>query len=142
MQPTLQPYQVVWSTRDFKKLERGDLVVFDHEGETMVKRVAGLPGDRVDQYLIAGDWMVPDYPVWNRFAAKNGYPKRTTIVPEGSVYVVGDSIEKSIDSRSYGPIKISSIGAKLLYQESESPKLPSLRLSRNLTVQRNEPAGA
>lgn len=76
-------------------IRRGDVVAFAHPvggvNETYLKRVAGLPGDRVD---VAG---------------------RATVVPPDSVYVLGDNPAESDDSRAFGPIPRASIVGKAMF---------------------------
>ena len=47
MEPTIPAGSVILGIRIFGELERGDVVIFRHEGKTLVKRIAAGEGDRV-----------------------------------------------------------------------------------------------
>lgn len=91
MEPTFHDGQVVLVGKGgllFGPLKRGDVVVFTRNGELLVKRVVALP------YETAPDG---------------------TLVPANHLYVVGDNVEVSEDSRAFGPIPLSSVIGKVLY---------------------------
>ena len=75
---------------------RGDIVVIDTEDGFIVKRVAYLPGDEVDEDNRPFDW-----PLAPRFK-----------VPENTIYVLGDNLHASEDSRAFGPVRIDRIIGK------------------------------
>ena len=75
---------------------RGDIVVIDTEDGFIVKRVAYLPGDEVDEDNRPFEW-----PLVPRFR-----------VPENTIYVLGDNVHASEDSRSFGPVRIDRIIGK------------------------------
>jgi signal peptidase I len=71
MVPTLEPSDSValdrLAVRPVTKIRRGDLIVFEHhspgEEEHVVKRVIGLPGDRIEMaggHPIINGWAVPN----------------------------------------------------------------------------------
>lgn len=82
MEPTLSPGDQLVAVRP-RRLRRGDVVVVRpaERGFEMVKRLAGLPGDR-----LAG---------------------RT--LGAGEHWVVGDRPGRSTDSRSFGPVRSSEV---------------------------------
>jgi signal peptidase I len=91
MEPTFHDGQVILVGKGgllFGPLKRGDVVVFTREGQLLVKRVVALP------YETAPDG---------------------TRVPANHIYVVGDNLEVSEDSRTFGPIPLSSVIGKVLY---------------------------
>lgn len=111
--------------------ERGQIVVLDSsivglngQHEQLIKRVVGLPGDRI--HIEAGTVIItntehPDgYDVTKALGLTNLQPAYTDepidlTVPEGRVYVMGDNREQggSYDSRSFGPIEGNQIQGRL-----------------------------
>ena len=89
MEPTLKAGSYIFGIRNTSKLETGDIIVFHHDGQLLVKRIAGCPGDEIDRRNLAYMKTVA-IPVWND-------PLLT--VPEDCYFVLGDNAENSIDSR-------------------------------------------
>jgi signal peptidase I len=85
---------------------RGDVVAFHHGGaldQTYIKRVIGLPGDRVSidrgTVRVNGTALVEPYV---RYNDERSFPE--VVVPPGTVYVLGDNRGNSEDSRFFGPV--------------------------------------
>lgn len=100
MQPTLRDGQVAVVRPHGRRIRVGDIVVFStREGGRRVKRVAAAPGDLVE--LEAGRLSVNGRPY-------DGAPRvcgplvARWWVPEGHVFVVGDDLRHSDDSRVWG----------------------------------------
>lgn len=104
-------------------VNRGDLVVFERpEGETdpdvkdLIKRVVGLPGDQLvikdNAVYINGDRLdegyLPDGTVTKQ-GRRDCLDDSPCVVPEDSVWVMGDNREHSFDSRYFGPIEQDTI---------------------------------
>jgi signal peptidase I len=104
--------------------KQGDIVVFHRpstanaaevpEG-TLIKRVIAKGGDTiaikkgkvyVNGLLLQEDYINDDHSCYSTSPLEN-FAKRT--VPDGDVFVMGDNRCNSIDSRTFGPIKKSSI---------------------------------
>ena len=94
------------------------LVVLDdpqHPGQSLVKRVAGIAGQRVlfvDGGLVR-DGRAVDEP-WVDRSRTPGLYTAPVDVPAGTVYVLGDNREASIDSRQLGPLPVSARSARVL----------------------------
>ncbi|MDP9484246.1 MAG: signal peptidase I [Actinomycetota bacterium] len=111
MVPTLQvgdrflANKLVYS---FAEPERGDIVVFDsieENDETLVKRVAGLPGDvvRVEGGALFVNGKPEDEPYLNTDVVADATPAYGPVeVPEGKIFVLGDNRGNSGDSRFFG----------------------------------------
>jgi signal peptidase I len=95
----------------------GEIVVLDLNdgtGTKYVKRVVGVPGDRIelrDSLLIRNGQPVHEpyvhpveaFPNYGRFFGP------TAVVPPGQVFVLGDYRDNSVDSRKWGTIPISHV---------------------------------
>jgi signal peptidase I len=102
----------------FDPPERGDIIVFNPPNQSdkpYIKRVIGLPGESVTfkdgSVYINGQkleepYLDGDKSLCNRSVCPD------IVVPEGSVYVMGDNRENSSDSRSFGPVTVNSIIGK------------------------------
>ncbi len=98
--------------------DRGDVVVFyyppDPDGEPpYIKRVIGLPGDRVrieggKVYINDQIW---DEPYLTTVTNRGG----TWLVPEQSIFVMGDNRNNSSDSRSWGMVPMDQVIGKAIF---------------------------
>ena len=107
-------------------IERGDIVILKDPldpSRDFIKRVVGLPGDRVrihdhhvlingvllrEPYLEApwvqtGDWPGPG-------------PNDTNVIPRGSYFVLGDNRDHSSDSRVFSSIRQEAIDGKAVFR--------------------------
>jgi signal peptidase I len=109
--------------------ERGDIVVFQPpatmrspSGAPFIKRVIGLPGDRVELedgfVLVNGVELDEPY-----LFVRRGEPEPTEpsfdgetswLVPDGALFVMGDHRSASADSREFGPIDSSTLLGRAL----------------------------
>lgn len=92
MEPTLERDSYIIGNRLYRDIDVGDIIIFEHEGTIMVKRVAACAGDMV---------MV------------NG---QSQPVPRNCFYVLGDNTENSYDSRYWEQpfIDASQVKAKVI----------------------------
>jgi len=95
MAPAIEPGDRVlvdkwgWKPEDAKV---GDVVVFrcpQGDGRNYIKRVAGLPGDPIDD---------------------------ERVVPDGHLWVLGDNAENSCDSRQFGPVRFANVLGPVTYR--------------------------
>ena len=107
-----------WVAYPFHAPERGDIVVFhppSTTGKPYIKRVIGLPGDRIsfeDGYVtVNGERLVEPYLRGAITDCERGDHCRL-MVPEGTVYVLGDNRDNSSDSRLFGPVAVDEIIGK------------------------------
>lgn len=126
---------------DIGEPKRGDVMVFfpPHEDRYFIKRVIGLPGDKIDyidnQLYINGEkvaeTLLVQRPAGNPFfeiyeetlggvahqTRKELNPqynltRRGDIVPEGHYYMMGDNRNNSLDSRAWGFVPEENIVGK------------------------------
>jgi signal peptidase I len=97
---------------------RGDVVVLhDPSGssELLIKRVVGLPGERVTvaDGRVFIDGIQLDEPYLNQETQSAG---RSWLVPPLQVFVMGDNRQASRDSRSFGPVPRDEIIGRALFR--------------------------
>lgn len=104
MEPTLKDKQRILVCKAFWLVgapKKGDIVVIRGEapGEYLVKRVYATEGEEVDYA----------YQPENYDFSQGKY-----VVPEGYVYVLGDNLSMSEDSREFGPVPMQRILGKVV----------------------------
>ncbi len=119
MSPTVCTGDVVLLDRfrPVRGLGTGDIVSFPSpaDGTETLKRVVAVGGQRV---AIADAVLVVDgQPVTEPYvdaASVDGVYFGPVTVPVGTVFVMGDDRELSIDSRRWGPVDLTTIDGRLL----------------------------
>ena len=95
---------------------RGDVVIFeppDVVNEDYIKRVIGLPGDKVE--VKNGKVFVNDTALDEPYIKEAPFsPYSATVVPPGHLFVMGDNRNASRDSRSFGMLPVDLIVGKAL----------------------------
>lgn len=133
MDPTLQVGDLMiadmraWERRE---PQRGDLVLHrTADGHMMIRRVIALPGERIelrdkvvwiDGAPIEDPWAVHTDPrIYPASRFSGPYAARDQfgplIVPEGTLFLLGDNRDNSSDSRFHGPIDRSLLAGRPLY---------------------------
>jgi signal peptidase I len=108
MLPTLSPGDrllALWTGR----VRRGDVWVVRHREQLLVKRVIGLPGERVlvrdgRALIAAGDSATHSGP----------QPDGSWILTGDEVLVQGDNREESTDLRAFGPLGADSLVGRVV----------------------------
>ena len=100
----------------FGPVRRGDVVAFRHDApttETYIKRVVGLPGERVEVRagVVSVNGRALDEP-YVRFRDARSAP--AAVVPPRAYYVLGDNRAESDDSRNWGVLHEADVVGKAL----------------------------
>jgi signal peptidase I len=112
----------------FRDPERGDIVVFETPpqarakcgaGGTFVKRIIGLPGERVQVRLRRGSAYVyidgrPLREPYIELQRRDTGPEETYRVPQGHYFVMGDNRAQSCDSTEWGPVPEENLIGKVM----------------------------
>lgn len=91
MEPTLAAGSCILGTRVVGELKTGDIIVFRHDGQLLVKRIAASPGEQIDPNDLA---------CMSSEAQSMGTESHIT-VPDGCYFVLGDNRSDSVDSRHW-----------------------------------------
>jgi len=114
---------------------RGDVIMFQFDKEEnqplYLKRVAGISGDTVargpaNSILVNGQTLVlpPACGAGNAYGrlASEGLAFEPVKVPEDALFVIGDNLDNSYDSRSFGAVGLDKVrGRALLIYASPNP---------------------
>jgi signal peptidase I len=100
----------------FGAVRRGDVVAFRHDApttETYIKRVVGLPGERVEvrDGVVRVDGRALAEP-YVRFRDARSAP--AVVIPPRAYYVLGDNRAESDDSRNWGVVRDTDVVGKAL----------------------------
>ena len=97
-------------------LEKFSYYVLEISKESYIKRVIGLPGEHVkienNKVYINGEELDEPYLSEDVITTKSGV-YYDLVVPEGTVFAMGDNRTQSTDSRSFGCIPIEKIESKV-----------------------------
>lgn len=116
MQPTLQDGEFVLVSKlsyKFGDFQHGDIIVFDfplNPDEELVKRIIGLPGDHVvvrDSHVYVNDQMLNE-----NYIAQSPLYSGDWIVPDGTLFVLGDNRNNSNDSKDWGLLPQGNVVGK------------------------------
>jgi signal peptidase I len=112
----------------FTDPKRGDIVVFKTPpearikcgaGGTFVKRIIGLPGDRLEVRLLKGQGYVYingrklNEPYIQASRREDASPFAAVTVPQGQYFMMGDNRGESCDSRAWGTVPRKNIIGKV-----------------------------
>lgn len=111
MEPTLMPGDILLMRIDayrHRTPSRGDLVIFHdatNNGELLVKRVVGLPGETV--FCQGGKVWINDMALREPYLKEPYYDvaPHSAVLGEDELWMMGDNRDGSQDSREFGPVQ-------------------------------------
>lgn len=128
MEPTFQTGDYILTSRityKFRKIERGDVVVFKSPKNPdieYIKRIIGLPGDvitiyngvvKVNNIQLTEQYIAATTNLWEGGCIKDNVPYT---VPADYIFVMGDNRPRSSDSREFCAVTKDSIIGDVFYR--------------------------
>ena len=128
MEPTFHSGDYILTSRityKFRRLERGDVIVFKSPKNPdieYIKRIVGLPGDvvnisnfevKINNNLITENYLSAPTNLWDGGCIKDNV---SYTVPQDYIFVMGDNRPRSSDSREFCAITIDSIIGDVFYR--------------------------
>jgi len=116
MAPTISAGRIADYQRGASGIVRGDVVVIRSPNGLLVRRVIGLPGDRV-MCCDSDGWMEVDGKTLIEYLPFNASPSQvpfTVTLGAGQMWVMGDNRPAAIDSRIWGPLPMTDILGRVI----------------------------
>ena len=119
MNDTLHDGDILLLDKYDNKYERFEIVVFNYNGERLIKRVIGLPGEVIsyknNKLYINGNEIEDNYGLGytEDFELKN---LNLTKIPDNEYLVMGDNRNDSLDSSYFGTISKDKILGSVKYR--------------------------
>lgn len=119
MRPTLSDGEILLLKKYDKSIDRFDIAVIKYGKSKLVKRVIGLPGERVrisvtkvggnyvSRIIINGETLDEEYGIADMIDA--GIASNEIVLEDDQYFVLGDNRNDSSDSRIIGPVSKKDI---------------------------------
>ena len=110
-----------------KNIKSGDVITFRINGERLIKRVIGVPGDVIsykDHIVYING--VPENSVYPEIKDGGLLEDKKIRLASDEYFCMGDNRNNSRDCRAFGPIKFSQIDGKIIgtyFHRNETEKL-------------------
>ena len=124
MEPTLYQGDKILVNQDYYShhaFADGDLLVFRHGDALLIKRISALAGETIEgkdgRVIRNGVQLNEPYAVYSKDNPLDIETFSSRRIPEGEIFVIGDSRDHSLDSRSaeYGPVRTSDVVGRVAY---------------------------
>jgi len=125
MEPTIMPGHQLY-VAEGRDVRRGDVIVFSRAGTSgvLVKRIIGLPGDRVACCNTQGWVTLNGKPLDETYISRSGPPSArrfSVTLGRNQIWVMGDDRAVSLDSREWGPLPVSDITGRVVATGNSVP---------------------
>lgn len=106
MYPTYESGDLLITKTSFDRsnVNRGKVIVFNHNGKTYIKRVVALPGETVE---VRADGVYINGTLFEDKPTK--ITCSSTTLGDDEYFAIGDNRDNSSDCRAFGPIKFKEI---------------------------------
>lgn len=84
----------------FNDVERFDIVVIDEDDQYIIKRVYGLPGEKIK--CVGGNIYINNKKIKDKYASSKTEDFDEVVIGKNEYFVLGDNREVSLDSRMFG----------------------------------------
>jgi len=98
------------------QLAAGMVVIVNRKSGPIIKRIAYMPGDVIQQARVSGQWFDMTYMRPATGKQLTGITSRRFVVPPNTVYILGDNQRVSYDSKHFGCVPVSEIREKVCDQ--------------------------
>ena len=123
MSPTFHNNQILVakSINNYQEIKVNDIVVCEIEGNTIIKRVKYIQHQYVYYYFDSNDSQIKiiDEHTYHYLSthpiARNKTLIQKIIIPKNSIYLIGDNLNNSDDSRRFGAIPFNNIKYKVIH---------------------------
>lgn len=123
MYPTYQNNQllIAKTINNYQEININDIVVCEIEGNTIIKRIKYKENQNIYYYFDSNssEIKIIDEQTFiylnNHPIARNKTLLQKITVPKNYIYLLGDNLECSDDSRRFGPISFNNIKYKIVY---------------------------
>lgn len=123
MNPNITAGSITLFYRLERNYKRNDIVIFrtPYSEELLIKRIVAVEGDNVDIDNETGALLINDNIQEENFIIQKTYSREGGVtfplsVPAGSVFVLGDNREVSLDSRDFGTINTANLVGKVVFE--------------------------
>ena len=111
---------LVWRTFPISQLKPRDVIIFrDKNGDELIKRVAFIRAWQPKSPI--ADWahpnggrLIPAHVLWDDYFDRVASGKQPAPSKQNTIYVLGDNLVVSDDSRHFGPISPSQVLGKVI----------------------------
>ena len=97
----------------FNDIKRNDIVVVEEDNEYLIKRVIGLPGERIK--CENGEIYINDEIYDDKYSNSETSDFEEIKINNGEYFVLGDNRKVSLDSRTFGSYKKREIKGKATF---------------------------
>ena len=115
MYPALRDGDLLLAYRLDKSRNRGDVVIYQAEGQRRAGRIVAREGDQVgitEDGKLTVNGVLQSETVF--YETKTEQENFSLQVPEGCIYILGDHRDACRDSRDFGPVSVQAVEGRLI----------------------------